>query len=322
MTPSFTLRPMAGTDEQAILDLEMAYAQVYPGAVMVPPALYGSPYFHGGQDVFCAWDADGRLLAYAPILLQSVQAGPAEMPHIAWSEIKAHPEVADPSPVKDALYDAVIVRAGELAAEAEASMPSRPVRLTFEYRANEGAAVAFVLSKGLAYQESIFHMARDLNQPILDAPAPEGIQVRAWKMTTEDEQRAYVAARNACFPEAPTTLASWQYFMQSPQWAAGTAMGAFAGDALVGNVSVYWDEDEIRQAGKRFGYTEDIFVLADWRGRGVASAMLSAGMRYLKAHAMQEARLAVRALNENALGLYLRLGYCLIEESRFYTKII
>ena len=52
----------------------------------------------------------------------------------------------------------------------------------------------------------------------------------------------------------------------------------------------------------------------------IAYAMVADGLCYLKEHGLEEARLAVRALNENALGLYRRLGFCVTGESRFYAK--
>ncbi len=67
---------------------------------------------------------------------------------------------------------------------------------------------------------------------------------------------------------------------------------------------------------------EYIFVRSDWRGNGIAGALICEGMRYLKEHGKVQARLEVRAVNESALGLYRRLGYEVAGESRFYMKPI
>lgn len=317
--PDYTIRSLCGADAQAVYDLELAYARAYPGAAVVPPALYLSPSFHGGQDVLCAFDPEARLLAYAPLYLQPTTGDPAATP-TAWMEIKAYPDQPEPRPVKDALFDCLQARLRDLLAET--GLPAGPVRVTFEYDLCEAPAAAYVLERGFTCSESVFHMARDLTVPLPEPPSPRGLSIQLWKMPAPADQQAYVDTRNACFPGAPIRLEAWQYFLTSPQWQAGTAVAAFDGARLVGCASVFWDEDEIREAGLRFGYTEDIFVRADYRGRGAASAMIAAGLAYLQSHGMREARLAVRAANANALALYLRLGYTLRRESRFYTRDI
>ena len=96
-------------------------------------------------------------------------------------------------------------------------------------------------------------------------------------------------------------------------------MAAFSGDQLVGNVSVFWNEAENAQAGKKVGYTEFIFVHPDWRGKNVARELITLGLKHLKQCGLEEAHLEVKALNQNALRLYQDLGFEVIRESRFYV---
>jgi ribosomal protein S18 acetylase RimI-like enzyme len=93
----------------------------------------------------------------------------------------------------------------------------------------------------------------------------------------------------------------------------GTTCAAFGGDRLVGNVLVYWDPHQTGE--RRMGYTEEIFTLAPWRGRGIARCLIVRGLEYLRAHGLHEAHLQVRATNEGALGLYTSLGYRVITET-------
>ena len=312
-----SIHTFTDADIPALVALEQAYAGAFPGAPVFPGEMYFSPGFHGGADVFCAC-SDGRLLAYAPVYTQILEDGPAALPHQAWVEIKAQPELEEVEAVKDQLLERVI----QCARAHISAFPGRPAVMTFEYRANETPAIEYVLSRGFAHGKSVFGMRRDLSQPIPVLPSPAGITIGCWKMEREAGQRAYTAARNECFPETPILLGDWQHFMQSPMWASGTTIAAFAGEELVGNVAVYWDEAENEQTGVKSGYTEYIFVRPAWQGRGIARAMIAEGMRYLQAHGMAAARLGVSALNENALGLYRGLGYEVVEESRFYSREI
>ncbi len=82
------------------------------------------------------------------------------------------------------------------------------------------------------------------------------------------------------------------------------------GDRVVGGVLGYIDTDENATLGRRRGYTEGIFTVRDWRGRGVASALIARNLRLLRERGMTEAALSVDTENPSgALGLYQRHGF-------------
>ena len=81
---------------------------------------------------------------------------------------------------------------------------------------------------------------------------------------------------------------------------------------------MFWDEAENQKPGNKIGYTEYIFVLPEWRGRNLARALITRGLKYLYEKGLTEAHLEVRARNPSALSLYKDLGYEVIRESCFY----
>lgn len=314
---STLIRTITPADLPQVMALQHQYAQLYPGAAVIPGEIYLSPGFQDGQNVFCAFEPGGRLLAYAPLfapLVAAENAGPAA-PLVIWTEIKAGTYLAAPGTLKDQLLEQVISRVRQITQP----FPGRPAHLTFQYLPCETAGIDYVLSKGGAYSRSAFQMHRDLAEAIPPALQPAGIDVRRWRMESESEQRAYVLARNEAFPEAPVTLAEWQFFLQSPQWSVGTSITAFDGTEVVGSVLVYWDTDENERLGQQAGYTENIFVRPQWRKRGIARGLILEGLAYLQEHGLQEARLEVAARNVQALGLYHDLGYRVVQESRMYV---
>ncbi len=314
-----SIRCITPADIQAVFELELAYARAFPGALVIPAEAYLSPGFHHGADVFCAFQ-DERLAAYAPVYVQPIENTSQNQPQIAWAEIKVYPELAAPWTVKDALLERIIERARAITREC--GLPRKRLQMTFDYRTSEKHAIAYVQSHGFGYVQSAFLMTRDLSEQVPESPLPERFALRRWKMESEPDQRSYVEARNQCFPRAPISLENWKYYMKSNMWESGTTIACFLGDELVGNVNVYWNEEEIRAKGKRSGYTEDIFVRPGWRGKGIARSMICEGMRYLQENDMAEARLTVAAQNETALGLYRGLGYKVIQESQQYSKSI
>jgi ribosomal protein S18 acetylase RimI-like enzyme len=310
---NIVIRPFTPDDIPHVMALQRAYQQVYPHAAVIPGEVYLSAGFAGGKNIFCAFDDIGSLQAYAPLFPALTEA--PQTPHTVWAEVKASPDLASPHQVKDLLFERVVDRARALAS----ALPGHPTRLTFQYHPTENSSIAYVTSRGCAYRESVFRMMRDLSQALPAVPPPDPIIVRTWRMEGEQERQAYVQARNEAFPEAPVTLADWQDFLGSPAWQEGATLAAFDGDEVVGSLTAYWDETISQLAGCKAGYTEYIFVRAGWRKRGIASCLISQGLNYLKEHGREAAFLEVKASNRQALHLYNRLGYTLIDESRLYV---
>jgi GNAT superfamily N-acetyltransferase len=311
--PVYDIRSLAREDLPEVMALQRAYQRVYPAASIVPGEVYFSAGFEGGRNVICAFDDEGHLQGYAPLFPNLTTD--AKIAHTLWAEVKAHPDVAPAGPLKDYLFQLVVERAKTIARSAE----PHGMNLTFQYHTSEAESIAYVESKGCRYTESVFRMVRRLSEEIVEIAAPVGIEVRAWKMESEAEQRAYVDARNEAFPEAPLNLADWQYFMGSPVWKAGTSITAFDGAQIAGSLAAFWDAAENAETGNAVGFTEYIFVRAAWRRRGIAACLISRGLSFLKEHSLEEAQLEVKAANQDALGLYRRLGYEVVDESRFFV---
>ncbi len=86
---------------------------------------------------------------------------------------------------------------------------------------------------------------------------------------------------------------------------------ALEGDLIVGALEfVAPSKRRIRHRG-RFG----IAIAADWRGRGIGTALIAAMIDWARAHAhIEKIRLGVLAENTRAIALYRRLGF--VEEGR------
>ncbi len=304
-----TLTPQ---DLPQLAALQQKYLALCPGALVVPGEVYLSPGFAGGQNIFCARGAAGELLGFAPLYPNLVAAGT----HTLWVDILVDPGLPERQAVREALLERLCARSRAVVAEAAAL----PAQLIFQYFLEERERIAYVQQRGFTHTASVFRMGRDLAQPVPPAAVLPGISIRPWRMESQAEQEAYVAARNRCFPEAPVTLGDWQYFLSSPLWAAGTCLAAFAGQQLVGSLAAYWDDVENRQSHQALGFTEYIFVLPEWRGRGIARALILGGLDYLRRSGLQQAVLEVKASNQAALGLYQALGYQVLRESWFLQR--
>lgn len=319
------IRPYAAKDASAIVDLQVRYASAFPGVAVVPAEIYADPGFAGGQNILLAFDQQERLLAYAPLFPRPVEGDETDDPHRFWSALVYDPTLGDPTPVLDMLYDRLLARARQI----WETLPlqhtcrrhgcKRRAQLAAELLPVQVPVLNYVHSKGWIHGCSAFQMARDLSVPVPPPLIPEGIEMRQWEMREEAEQRDYLQARNSAFPEAPWSLEGLQHFLQQVLWPCGLiSASALAAGRVVGSVLIYWDPYANARTGRQSAYTEEIFCIPGWRGKGIASACIATALRLLQERGMEEARLEVRATNEGALRIYQRLGYRVTASSLIY----
>jgi ribosomal protein S18 acetylase RimI-like enzyme len=168
----------------------------------------------------------------------------------------------------------------------------------------------------------------EMTRPLDDVPSielPAGLTSRPVR---PEDRRHIVLALNDAMQDHP----GW------PDWSEGQLMGmidhpirgqidiwqvAWNGDDVVGGVLGFIDADENAALGRNRGYTEGIFTLRDWRGRGVASALIGQNLRLLQARGLTEAALTVDTENPTgALGLYERHGFREGTRMVIYRKVL
>ena len=101
-----------------------------------------------------------------------------------------------------------------------------------------------------------------------------------------------------------------------PEWLANPENNprfwqvAWNGNNLAGMVLTHLNEQENEKHNRKRGYTEHIYVRPQWRGRGLASALIARSLQVLKEQGMTEAELGVDSENESAaFRLYESMGY-------------
>jgi ribosomal protein S18 acetylase RimI-like enzyme len=80
-------------------------------------------------------------------------------------------------------------------------------------------------------------------------------------------------------------------------------------------VRPYVNPGDLEILGVRRGWCENISTHLDWRGRGIAKALIARSLAALRERGMTEAALGVDAENETgALGVYRSMGF--VERTR------
>jgi RimJ/RimL family protein N-acetyltransferase len=77
---------------------------------------------------------------------------------------------------------------------------------------------------------------------------------------------------------------------------------------------------EVRVDPSWMGFGEiGMMVAADWRGRGVGTALVAAAVQWARAHALHKLALSVFPHNEPAIALYRKFGF--VEEGRLVQHV-
>jgi mycothiol synthase len=177
-------------------------------------------------------------------------------------------------------------------------------------------------SEGYQPARYFFEMVRDLAEPIIESPMPEGLEVRP---VQKDHLWLIFEAMNEAFRDhwghRDATKEEYEQWMKYPQFKPDHWKVAWDGDQVAGMVHNIINEDENEEYERKRGYTENICVLRPWRKRGLARALLTQSFSYLKQLGMTEAALGVDTENlSGALRLYESVGFQCVKRQTDYRK--
>lgn len=191
---------------------------------------------------------------------------------------------------------------------------------------NENALPAWVMNyaadlapeHGRLMQRAGFEPARyfttlecGLSQPSPELALPPGVTLEPFSAHRSEAVRA---AKNAAFADhwgsQPATREGWESTVTLPSFRPELCRVALVGDDVVGFVMTDINEDDWERQGVRSAYISLVGTVREWRGRGLASALLADVLRAHRAADLELAVLDVDTENPTgALGVYTRLGF-------------
>jgi mycothiol synthase len=182
--------------------------------------------------------------------------------------------------------------------------------------------ISVLMSEGYKVFRYGFTMVRLNLEQIPELSFPEGIEVRPAK---PEHYRAIIDAWNeACKDMRGIIQVSdqdFKWFQESPLFDPSIWQIAWHEDEVVGTVINFIDQKENSECKRKHGHVEMISVKRNWRGRGIAKALIARSLRILKERGMTGATLGVDAENPSgALHLYRRMGFQVQKTTVFYRK--
>lgn len=179
-------------------------------------------------------------------------------------------------------------------------------------------------SSGYAVVRYFNEMHRPLNQPLPGNVLGNGLELAGMVPGLHEPVRL---AHNDAFRDhwgsEPRDEESWNFTVNHPQ--ARPDLSTVVLDSSTGQVAGYQlashDPDIAVQRGIREGYTELLGVRREYRGRGIAQALLADAMRRFTDAGMDVASLDVDSENPTgALALYTKMGYRPVNTSMAWDK--
>lgn len=252
-------------------------------------------------NIFCAVNSENEILGVADL-----------EPHISWTpieensqdqdyiyrlcvNIRINPSYAAYKNLRSSLMDAILARAKEI----KKDYSGKKIQVIKYISSDNNEEMDLFISKGfIAYRNSLV-MKRDLTEEIKPCDCSSEFRIVNWKMETEDEVKRYVETDAKCNDGAAWNFDTISWMRYGPEWAT---FAAFSGDEFLGGVMTYLITEE-RSA------TENIFVLPEWRRKGVAKAFITEALNYLKKNGKTMATLCTDGDNKPAINLYKSLGY-------------
>lgn len=258
------------------------------------------------ENTYCAVNSEGEIYAFGHVVpdqtwcrIEDSDNDP-DFIHKINLELEINEHYAGAEACLEELLQHLLNKAQEM----RDSYPNKKVVVSHNIDSDDYKEMDFYLSKGFVVSRNHIIMKRDLTEPIPDAPLPENIRIKNWKMKTEAEEQQYLKAEG----EGDGNGVSWslnhlRWTKSGSEWDTFTA---FEGDQVVGSCMTWG-------LGENRGATENIFVLPDWRRKGVAKAVITEALKFLKDKGKTEATLGVFGENEKAIPLYRSLGYKVID---------
>lgn len=183
--------------------------------------------------------------------------------------------------------------------------------------------IALLEQNGFQAVRYSYKMVRSLKQPIQEAPLPRELR---WTQWTTELDSALMDAFNEAFhghwgvPKMETEM--WQkFFTGVPQFRGDLTYLATEKNTIIG-FCVNWVNEVVQQEKiVKQGWVEAIGVVPEWRGFGIASALLTHSLHLFKNEGLSQAALDVDAQNPTgALRLYEKYGFKVAKENIHFIK--
>jgi mycothiol synthase len=251
-----------------------------------------------GQDIWLAKSADAQVIGYGAVVPSRGELR---------FDVYIDPEIGTPK-LTGELLQRCEIRAQELVGGEDIAAH------TFLAHVNQQDKEVYE-GAGYEYKKSYYQMHIDLTEINPPPRWPDGVSLRTAK-PNEDDEAIYHAVQQAFergIEEEPTFEQWRDHMIRSDIYDPKLWFLAISGDEIVGICLgiKYEKEGWIRQFG----------VVPDWRGKGIATALLQHAFQVFRKRGYPRAGLGMEADNERAMRFYDRAGMKVLRRYDEYSKV-
>ncbi|GAA3227982.1 GNAT family N-acetyltransferase [Nonomuraea helvata] len=201
--------------------------------------------------------------------------------------------------------------------------PGRPLHLHLHVHDGNHDLAKLAEEAGFAPARVFQSRRRELAVPIPPPRVPEGVAIVTWAPELDEQARK---VRNAAFRDhwgsTPHTPESWKRLITGTT--AFHLEGSFlatAGGNAVGCLLTHRREADPTAIGAHEAWIQIVATVEEWRGRGVASALITHALTAFKAQGYGTAGLSVDAANgTGAIAIYERAGFAAVKSVTTYVR--
>ncbi|TDD24216.1 GNAT family N-acetyltransferase [Nonomuraea diastatica] len=201
--------------------------------------------------------------------------------------------------------------------------PGLPVEVSFDVFDERPGTRVLAESAGFTAARFFARMERSLAGDLPSARPPEGVSIAAWSPELDDGARH---VRNESFRDhwgsVPHTPESWRHTITgSRNFVPEATFVALAGDQPVGVLVTHFFDHKFAQTGERQAWIQIVGTLKEWRGKGVASALIAHALSAFAGHGYTSTGLGVDAHNPTgAVRVYTASGFAVTRRCTSYTR--
>jgi GNAT superfamily N-acetyltransferase len=273
---------------------------------------------HDPRDDVLLAEVDGKVIGFSSLEWDTSDEDPKRYRH----DVKLLPEWRGKG-IREALFQYNETELTRLASE-HTQFPRRSISVWANEAPNDWKRI--VDSNGYTALWRLLEMAHTDLKGVSETPLPAGIDVRPPR--PEEHAKVWALFKECFQDEEWSSSAKWtgemfEEWHSSPRFMPSMIEAAWSGDLLVGAVESILDEEECASLGKRVGRAEKVCVREDWRGKGIAMALLTRALVRLRSMGAVEVNLDTEAENRSeAWRVYERAGYRVRRTVQFYEKTV
>lgn len=256
------------------------------------------------RDAWLAHTPSGELVGYSAV--------------VPWGPSLRYDLYLDPRWEAQALGDTLLARCEargvEIARSRRQARRGRTLAAICYVAHNNGRLAEIVTRAGFCLVTHHYQMEIRLDEPLPAPHWPEGISLRT-AVTSQDEPAIHHLIETAFARpgRTGTTLDEWQGLMQRTNiYDPDLWFLAVSDDKIVGVCLSF--------AYPNTGWVRQLAVAADWRRKGIGTALLRHAFALFQERGYDRAGLAVDAVNESALHFYRGVGLRPVREHDEYSK--